>query len=270
MKIKSSKTVQTVEQSIHKTQQHGIFIGALIIIRECFKSIYTQFIPHNTKQNHLISKRFVSIPNSQSLNTPWIFKASQLQVKSTAELMSSRASIAGLDLLDSILSNNSSSEAYIACNGKEGEEARFAIIGINDGPPHTKTTIEEIQTSITPNDAPMNSLIDDCLWIEFLVADSGSGLGNKLMTEVELIAIEQGKKGLALSAYEFDPKDDDENSTMQPYSIADYYIKKHGFIYTGQSDEELEHDGNGKITSLFYPIYVKPLTNLNIFIQPID
>ena len=262
MKIKSSETMQTAQQPTYKAHKHGRFINILITIIDCVKLVYTQFIPNNKRQHQLISTRLASISEPQSHDKPCIVKASQLQVKNTAELMSSRASLAGLDLLDSIISDNSSSEAYIASNGKEGEEARFAIIGINDGPPHTKTTIEEIQSGITSNDAPMSSLIDDCLWVEFLVADSGSGLGNKLMAEVELIAIEKGKKGLALSAYEFDPKDDDDNSTMQPYSIADYYIKKHGFIYTGQADEELEHDNNGDITSFFYPIYVKPLYNI--------
>lgn len=263
MKIKSSKKIEEFQQSTDKTHKYGRFLGGLTTMIECVKLIYIQFIPHDKRKYNLISTRLVSIPNPPSLNTPWIFKANQLQVKTIAELMSSRVSIAGLELLDSILSNNSSSAAYIACNGKDGEEARFAIIGINDNPPHAQTTIKEAQGGITSHDASMNLLIDDCLWIEFLVADSDSGLGNKLMKEVELIAIEKGKKGLALSAYEFDPKDDDENSTMHPYSIADYYIKKHGFIYSGQADEEREHDDNGQTANFFYPIYVKPLTNIN-------
>lgn len=172
--------------------------------------------------------------------------------------MSMRANKDGQDILESIL-NSSATDIFISCNGKEGEDARFAIMCTNDNPPTHKYTHATEQSSTLSSISDMDKLIDSCLWVEALVSDPKTGQGSLLLDLAETMAIEKDKNGLALSAFEFDPKDDDKNSSQAPYSIADYYANKKGFIYTGQAHEELEQQDEGEIMHYFYPIYVRSI-----------
>ncbi|MDP0561375.1 MAG: hypothetical protein QS721_03170 [Candidatus Endonucleobacter sp. (ex Gigantidas childressi)] len=270
MRIIESNKAQARSGPLSKKEGNAKFVGSLVHLAKRAASLYTRFTAKYVIPSQPILNRTVTLPKSPILDTPWIFKANQQQAEKVIASMSMRANKAGQDILESIKFHNSSGEVFVASNGKEEDEARFAILLTNDHPPIYKST-EKAEQSVDPSTVvDMEKLIDDCLWVETLVSDPKTGLGGKLLDLAETIASEKGKSGIALSAFEFDPQDDDKNSSEAPYSIADYYAKKKGFIYTGQAHEELGQQEAGEAAHYFYPIYVKPLSSAINLLKKIE
>ena len=243
-----------------KQQERGRFKGHVINMVEGVKSFFNSNKDNQTPSTRTLSSRVVNLPTPPKPDTPWIFKADNEQLDLVISAMSKRASLASQDLLNSLRPYGSSMEVFVASNGKKNDDARFAIMGVKDKSPSSQPNRTSVPSEKLYLDPVVNLLIDESLWIELLVADPKSGLGSKLLDQAEIIARAKGKKGLALSAYEFDPKDTDKDSTEAPYSIADYYAQKKGFAFTGQANEDIEQENSGENAHYFYPIYVKPLS----------
>ena len=243
-----------------KQQERGRFKGRVINMIEGVKSFFYSDKVNQTPSTRALSNRVVKLPKPPKSDAPCIFKADNEQLDIVISAMSKRANQASQDLLNSLRPYVPPMEVFIASNGKKNEDARYAIMCIKDKAPSNQHNNMFINSENQYLDPVVNLLIDDSLWIELLVADPKSGLGSTLLDQAEIIARAKGKKGLALSAYEFDPKDNDKDSTEAPYSIADYYAQKKGFAFTGQANEEIEQEDSGESVHYFYPIYVKPLS----------
>ena len=139
------------------------------------------------------------------------------------------------NMLYNFESMNEDYSYFLATNELKGEEERFGLMSIGNVP------------ALKPGEQGINPNLESSIWVDGLVAEKNSKLGAHLIKHAELLAI-KSEKGIALAAYEYDPRDQD--SKEKSYTIAPYYELKRGYQYSGEAYEEVDDD-----KSYYYPIY---------------
>lgn len=159
---------------------------------------------------------------------------SEFSLGQVVESMEGRAKGAAASMLWDFKEQEEGYRYFIATNEMKGNDERYGLMSLKN-PPEIKPD---------EKDYSKNDKIDSSIWVEGVVADAGSGLGGLLLDKAEEIAENEGRRAVALAAFEC------QEDGGETYSAASYYENKKGYTYSGEAYEEVDGED-----SYFYPIY---------------